>query len=65
MGTSLLRFPDDSQQAAVATAEEPPHMLYDILDVLRDPEAYVCIWRDGELHIEPVEPSSADYPIAA
>lgn len=34
-------------------------MLTAITDVLGEPEAYVCIWRDGELYVEPV----ADLPL--
>ncbi len=29
-------------------------MLPDIADLLTQPLAYVCAWRDGELYIEPV-----------
>lgn len=29
-------------------------MLTAITDVLGEPEAYVCNWRDGELYVEPV-----------
>ncbi len=28
-------------------------MLLDIVDLLTQPLAYVCTWRDGELFIEP------------
>jgi hypothetical protein len=28
-------------------------MLTGLIDLLLDPDAYVCIWRDGELFIEP------------
>lgn len=28
-------------------------MLTAITDLLGEPEAFVCIWRDGELYIEP------------
>jgi hypothetical protein len=24
----------------------------DLIDLLLDPDAYVCVWRDGELYIE-------------
>jgi hypothetical protein len=40
-------------------------MLSAIVDLLVEPEAYVCVWRDGELFIEPIVASSADAPIAA
>jgi hypothetical protein len=26
-------------------------MLLDIVDLFIHPDAYVCLWRDGELHI--------------
>ncbi len=29
-------------------------MLFDIVALCIEPEAYVCVWRDGELFIEPV-----------
>jgi hypothetical protein len=29
-------------------------MLYDLVALLKSPTAHVCIWRDGELYIEPV-----------
>jgi hypothetical protein len=28
-------------------------MLSDMVAVCTNPEAYVCVWRDGELYIEP------------
>ena len=38
--------------------EEVP-MLFDLIQLLSQPEEYVCNWRDGELYIEPVEASVA------
>jgi hypothetical protein len=29
-------------------------MLCDIADLFLDPEAYICVWRDGELYIEAI-----------
>jgi hypothetical protein len=29
-------------------------MLFSLIDVLTRPEEYVCVWRDGELYVEPV-----------
>ena len=29
-------------------------MLFDLIDLLMRPEAYVCTWRDGELYVEPI-----------
>ncbi len=29
-------------------------MLFDLIDLLMRPEAYVCMWRDGELYVEPI-----------
>ena len=29
-------------------------MLLSLIDVLTRPEEYVCVWRDGELYVEPV-----------
>lgn len=29
-------------------------MLFNIIDLLMRPEAYVCMWRDGELYVEPI-----------
>jgi len=29
-------------------------MLFDLIDLLMRPDAYVCVWRDGELFVEPV-----------
>lgn len=29
-------------------------MLYPVLDFIRDPDDYVCHWRDGELFVEPL-----------
>ena len=34
-------------------------MLFDLLQLLSQPEEYVCNWRDGELYIEPVDVSAA------
>ena len=28
-------------------------MLYDLVTLLESPDVHVCIWRDGELYIEP------------
>ncbi len=33
-------------------------MLFNLVDPLTRPEAYVCTWRDGELYIQPMQ--SAD-----
>lgn len=30
-----------------------------LIDLLNRPEAYVCVWRDGELYVEPVAAISA------
>ena len=38
--------------------EEVP-MLFDLIQLLSQPEEYVCNWRDGELYIEPVAVSVA------
>jgi len=29
-------------------------MLFNLIDLLTRPEEYVCVWRDGELYVEPV-----------
>ena len=29
-------------------------MLFNLIDVLAQAEEYVCVWRDGELYVEPV-----------
>ena len=29
-----------------------PHMLIDLIDLLMRPNAYVRVWRDGELFVE-------------
>lgn len=34
-------------------------MLFDLFDLLMRPDAYVCVWRDGELYVEPVAPDVA------
>jgi hypothetical protein len=34
-------------------------MLFDLFDLLMRPDAYVCMWRDGELFVEPVPANSA------
>jgi hypothetical protein len=34
-------------------------MLFDIAEVFAEPQDYVCIWRDGELYIEPLAAMSA------
>jgi len=39
--------------------EAPTPMLFDLFDLLMRPEAYVCVWRDGELYVEPVAEISA------
>jgi hypothetical protein len=39
--------------------EAPTTMLFDLFDLLMRPDAYVCMWRDGELFVEPVPANSA------
>ena len=34
-------------------------MLFDLFDLLMRPDAYVCMWRDGVLFVEPVPANSA------
>ncbi|MCK5711658.1 MAG: hypothetical protein KAI25_02985 [Hyphomicrobiaceae bacterium] len=34
-------------------------MLFNLIDLLTRPEEYVCVWRDGELYVEPVAATSA------
>ena len=34
-------------------------MLFDLFDLLMRPDAYVCVWRDGELYVEPVAREAA------
>jgi len=43
-------------------------MLCDLMDLLACPDAHACVWRDGELYIEPVAGQAtldADAPAAA
>lgn len=52
-------------------------MLFNLIDLLAQPEKYVCVWRDGELYIEPAPflntagestqetANEADLPLAA
>jgi len=53
-------------------------MLSNLIDFLAQPNDYVCVWRDGELYIEPAAPflntaaegtqetaNEADLPLAA
>jgi hypothetical protein len=47
----LAHTPDG--HVAVA-AREGHHMLFDIAELFAEPEAYVCVWRDGELFIEAI-----------
>ena len=35
-------------------------MLANLIDLLMRPEAYVCIWRDGELFVEAAPTPSAE-----
>jgi len=37
-------------------------MLFDLIDLLERHEAYVCVWRDGEVHIEPLAATFATGP---
>ncbi len=39
-------------------------MLLDIADLFLDPEAYVCVWRDGELYVEPLATLTASTVLA-
>jgi len=39
--------------ATVRNPTEQTTMLSDLIDLLDSPDAHVCIWRDGELYIEP------------
>ena len=34
-------------------------MLFDLIDLLMRPDAYVCMWRDGGLFVEPVPATCA------
>ncbi len=34
-------------------------MLFNLIDLLAQPEKYVCAWRDGELYVEPVAATCA------
>jgi len=34
-------------------------MLFNLIDLLAQPEKYVCVWRDGELYVEPVAATCA------
>ena len=34
-------------------------MLFELIQLLLEPDEYVCSWRDGELYIVPVEASAA------
>jgi hypothetical protein len=34
-------------------------MLFNLNDLLKRPDAYVCAWRNGELFIEPVAAASS------
>jgi len=38
-------------------------MLFDLIDLFERPGSYVCIWRDGELYVEPF--AAAPKPTAA
>ncbi len=38
---------------SVHNPTEKTTMLYDLIDLLESPDSHVCIWRDGELYIEP------------
>jgi hypothetical protein len=53
-------------------------MLCSLIDLLKQPDDYVCVWRDGEIYIEPLAASlntdtestqetseEADLPLAA
>jgi hypothetical protein len=44
----------DSGDHTVVATEGATHMLCDIADLFLDPEAYICVWRDGELYIEAI-----------
>jgi hypothetical protein len=44
---------DQSGNLVVSKQGETP-MLFNLVDPLARPEAYVCLWRDGELYIEPI-----------
>ena len=34
-------------------------MLFDLIDLLERPDAYVCAWRNGELFVEPISAASS------
>jgi hypothetical protein len=34
-------------------------MLFDLIDLLERPDAYVCAWRNGELFVDPVPAASS------
>lgn len=38
-------------------------MTFPVLDLILKPESYVCLWRNGELYIEPA--NGADDAIAS
>ena len=33
-------------------------MLFSLINLLTRPEAYECVWREGELYVEPVAANS-------
>ena len=51
-------FAISEKDGALLRLEEVP-MLFDLIQLLSQPEQYVCNWRDTELYIEPVEVSVA------
>jgi hypothetical protein len=50
----VLKHATDGGSRAAIEQERATHMLFDIVALCIEPEAYVCVWRDGELFIEPV-----------
>ena len=45
--------------------EAPIKMLVDLIDLLMRPDAYVCMWRDGGLFVEPVPALHPPSPLKA
>lgn len=52
MARSAARGDDRPQQRSKT-------MLGDLIDLLNDASTLVCVWRDGELYIEPAAQQSA------
>lgn len=53
--TFVLVMPREPRTTVIVrNSAEQPTMICDLIDLLGNPDAHACIWRNGEIYIEPI-----------